>query len=661
MSYRSFKRVLGENSIERKCRLLFGSCLLLLITGSFWWYGKRTENLVHEKNESTGRQLVDAFMLKYHFRKWGTKGEWEDKGGWEDFVKAMTEDLENLDYTAELLALDEDFIGLGETEANELRPPTDVREERILRKLKSEYDALLEEIQQGQQAGGQANSPSGPAAGGSLEGAPVDMAPAEPTDPLKGPELPFWGRPMPDLKEYHYYQPVYWKTSCTIGCHQRIQDLGVVPVYETIATEPFPFCVVKITIPYASTQEAITANRAFLAAIAIVTVFLAMVALYIVVRYVIVKPLQHLRDVSDQIAGGNYLVRAEIHTNDEFEDLAHSFNRMLRHLVDAHEELRNVNADLDAKVDQLAQANMQLYEANRLKSDFLANMSHELRTPLNSIIGFSDVLQSIDSLNDKQKRYVRNIGQSGRVLLDMINDILDLAKMESGKMEVSPTEFSIEMIVQAQCNVVQSLSEERNIDLEVAIRSDLPKMCQDQGKVQQILTNLLSNAIKFTPEGGRIVVTVDRSADEEFLLLQVADTGVGIAKEDQEVIFEKFRQGTALRQGDDLTREFSGTGLGLSIVKELSKLLGGEITFESELGKGSTFTVRLPWRLREKPRHDAMTAPRGANGAMQNGAPSLAARRASDVCPAPAAPTAPGGSRTGVPGVSTPPFPTTGE
>ena len=277
---------------------------------------------------------------------------------------------------------------------------------------------------------------------------------------------------------------------------------------------------------------------------------------------------------------------------------------MLRHLVEAHQELRNVNEDLDHKVDELAQANMQLFEANRLKSEFLANMSHELRTPLNSIIGFADVLKDLPALNSRQKRYAHNIGQSGRVLLEMINDILDLAKVESGKMDVSPTEFSIQNVVHAQCDIVRSLTEEKNIDLEVQCVPNQPAMYQDQSKVQQILTNLLSNAIKFTPEGGRISVKVDRD-HHDMLLLSVVDTGVGIAEEDRAVIFEKFRQGTALKTGDNLTREFAGTGLGLSIVKELSKLLGGEISFESELGKGSEFTVRIPWNIGRLPRRSS--------------------------------------------------------
>ena len=150
---------------------------------------------------------------------------------------------------------------------------------------------------------------------------------------------------------------------------------------------------------------------------------------------------------------------------------------------------------------------MRLYELNRLKSDFLATMSHELRTPLNSIIGFSDVLGSINSLDDKQQRYVQNIQKSGRVLLDMINDILDLAKIESGKMELQLADFRIEDAIAAQCDMARPLTERKNIDLEIDIEPELPELFQDQGKVQQILNNLLSNAIKFTPEGGRIVVS----------------------------------------------------------------------------------------------------------------------------------------------------------
>ncbi len=331
-----------------------------------------------------------------------------------------------------------------------------------------------------------------------------------------------------------------------------------------------------------------------------------MVAAYVIVRYVIVKPLRHLRDVSDAISRGNTTLRAEIHTGDEFEELAVAFNRMLRHMTDAQGELRLANVNLDGKVDELAQANMRLYELNMLKSDFLATMSHELRTPLNSILGFSEVLGSIDALDEKQKRYVQNIQKSGKTLLEMINDILDLAKIESGKMETRLSDFQVadgDLGAVRHGPAADGAEEHRPGDARST--PTLPPMHQDQARVQQILNNLLSNAIKFTPEGGRITVSVRRD-ESNFMVLEVSDTGVGIAPEDQQAIFEKFRQGkTAMPGGDAMTREYSGSGLGLSIVKELCKLLGGEVSVQSELGKGSTFTVRLPWVLEDQPRLDA--------------------------------------------------------
>ncbi|HEY1784317.1 MAG TPA: histidine kinase dimerization/phospho-acceptor domain-containing protein, partial [Pirellulales bacterium] len=240
---------------------------------------------------------------------------------------------------------------------------------------------------------------------------------------------PFSAPPERRLQgNYQYFQPIWCKESC-IHCHQTLPGQNDIKAGDLIA-------VMEIILPEDQIQMAQTYNRAILMAYAIMTVFLSMVAVYFILRYVVVKPLAHLREVSDEISRGNTSLRAEIHTGDEFENLALAFNRMLRHLTTIQEELRNANTNLNGKVDELAQVNMQLYEMNRLKSEFLAMMSHELRTPLNAIIGFSDVLDSIASLDEKQKRYVKNIQTSGKVLLEMINDILDLAKIESGNMEV---------------------------------------------------------------------------------------------------------------------------------------------------------------------------------------------------------------------------------
>jgi signal transduction histidine kinase len=233
-------------------------------------------------------------------------------------------------------------------------------------------------------------------------------------------------------------------------------------------------------------------------------------------------------------------------------------------------------------------------------------MTHELRTPLNSILGFSDVLAGADNLTERQQRYVKNIQTSGKDLLTLINDILDLAKIEAGKMDLHPVEFAMSDLMERLTSMMRPLAERKNIELIGHCGSALPVLYQDAGKLQQILFNLLSNAVKFTPDGGRVQVSAD-VADGDAMDLIVEDTGVGIPLEDQDSIFEKFRQGntTPGSRTNSLTREFAGTGLGLSIVRELTKLLGGEVSLVSELGKGSRFTVRLPRSLPDENRLSA--------------------------------------------------------
>src|SRR5439155_7343231 len=215
--------------------------------------------------------------------------------------------------------------------------------------------------------------------------------------------------------------------------------------------------VVKIQIPTIAIETGVHQIWAWLLSMAIVATLLIMSGSYLIVRYVIVKPVKHLKEVSDAIAAGELNVRSEIQTGDEFEDLSHAFNRMLRTLVSMQDRLKKANAGLDRKVDELAQANMALYESNHLKSDFLATMSHELRTPLNSILGFSEVLLTGDGLNDKQQRWVSNIQTSGDRLLNLINDILDLAKIEAGKMKLRLEEFGIQELCDGMINMFRPL------------------------------------------------------------------------------------------------------------------------------------------------------------------------------------------------------------
>lgn len=539
MSYRAFKRLLGETSLERKCRFLFGGGLLILITGSFYFYGSSTSRLVDEQNKITGRLMVIPIILKKHW-------EWSEKDSEPglDFIRvieAMSKELQPHDLE------DYKWDLLKSTTDDPQKSPSD----------DADFKAL-HELQQGR---------------------------------------PEWTRKTENAdgkREFQYYGAVRASSSC-LTCHN--EQLG-----QKVAENDL-LGMAKVTFPMAPTEKALAWNNAILLTTAIVTTVLAMGATFTIARYVIVKPVLHLKEVSDAISRGNLDRRADIRTGDEFEELSQAYNRMLRHLVAVQEELRNVNSALDSKVDELAQANMQLFELNNIKNEFMATMTHELRTPLNSILGFSDVLAGAENLSEKQQRYVRNIQTSGKDLLTLINDILDLAKIEAGKMDLHIVEFSIGDMVERLAGMMRPMAERRNIELSSAIDPRLPLLVQDAGKIQQILYNLLSNAVKFTPEGGRVQLDANLR-DETTFELVVEDTGVGIPLEDQETIFEKFRQGNTtpgIRQSP-LTREYAGTGLGLSIVRELSKLLGGDVAIASELGKGSKFTVWLPLVLKEQPR-----------------------------------------------------------
>jgi signal transduction histidine kinase len=592
MSYRTFKQVLGETSLERKCRFLFGASLLLLILSSFLWCGMETESIIYDKPRSNSRYVVASVLKGIHAIRL------ESDPAARKQIEEMIDDLEGLKYEAAIVSLEP------VPSRPYIKPVSSEGELETMQKLKVKF---LEQLAENRKV----DSTAEPITNGDTDVAELDelQDASQVFETYKdATQVPVCEeRELKRAQEYHYYQPVYWQESC-LSCHKLLdaEHLGELALAADAPTEELlarmPFRAVRVEVGNRPTRRVINRMMSFLTAMAIVTVFLSMVALYIVVRYVIVKPLQHLQDISERVAHGDYQARAEIETRDEFEELATSFNRMLRHMVDTQGELQTANISLDDKVDELAQANMQLYELNRVKSEFLANVSHELRTPLNSIIGFSDVLSGIESLTDRQKKYAQNIGNSGKVLLEIFNDILDLAKMESGNTNVRPSEFSIEMIAQTQIDLVQGLARDKNIDISFDCPKGLPELFQDQAKIQQILTNLLSNAIKFTPDGGRITVKVeprlvDSAGYPEQVALTVEDTGIGIAEEDRDVIFEKFRQARPVRGSDNLTREFSGTGLGLSIIKEICKLLGGEISFKSQLGHGSAFTAVLPWSL----------------------------------------------------------------
>jgi signal transduction histidine kinase len=245
------------------------------------------------------------------------------------------------------------------------------------------------------------------------------------------------------------------------------------------------------------------------------------------------------------------------------------------------------NARLYTELEQKGRA---LEAASRHKSEFLANMSHELRTPLNAIIGFSEVLteRMFGELNEKQEEYLTDISTSGQHLLALINDILDLSKIEAGRMELDLGGFHLPQAIDNALALVRERALRRGITLERFIDSRLGQIRGDERKVKQVLLNLLSNAIKFTPEGGRVGVRAEPVGDH--VEVGVSDTGVGIAREDQEAIFEEFRQvGAAEKKAE-------GTGLGLALARKFIELHGGKIRVVSQVGVGSTFTFTLPVR-----------------------------------------------------------------
>ena len=319
----------------------------------------------------------------------------------------------------------------------------------------------------------------------------------------------------------------------------------------------------------------------------------AIIAFYWITQRVILSPIRHLRAMANNVAEGNLDIRSSIKTGDEYENLASAFNKMLDSLQETQEKLRQANKQLDGKIAELSDRNIELFKANKVKSEFLANISHEFRTPLNSILGFAQVLREKQALSkDKVLRYTENIITGGNRLLNMINDLLDLAKTKAGKIELHIEETSVPQLIKSAVSSFSLETRKKKIKVKVFIEPKLPLLMTDPGKVQQIVYNFLSNAVKFTPERGRIEILANLKKDEKTLRVEVTDTGCGIAEGDKEKIFEKF--GTA---DGSLTRQSTGSGLGLAISAELAAMLAGNMGVDSELGKGSTFWLDIPITL----------------------------------------------------------------
>ena len=326
--------------------------------------------------------------------------------------------------------------------------------------------------------------------------------------------------------------------------------------------------------------------------------FLAAFFLVLVVQRKFINPVIVLADLIKQVSRKkDYTVRAQVLSRDELGELSSGFNDMIEQIELREALLENHRNNLEKLVSQrteeLTRALAAAEAASKTKSDFLANMSHEIRTPMNSILGFSNLL-SETNLDEVQMKYAENVRNSGQILLVLINDILDISKIEAGKIDLEAINFDLEHLVEDLVRIISPKFREKNLDLSFFFEKDMDRWFKgDPTRIRQVILNLVNNAVKFT-EKGEIVINVRRSAlpvtdnSRERVEISVKDSGIGIPKDKQAGIFQMFTQADT-----SITRKFGGTGLGLSISRSLAKMMGGDITVSSVEGEGSDFVLSL--------------------------------------------------------------------
>jgi signal transduction histidine kinase len=524
-------------SLEAKCRLLFAGAVLLIVASALFWPMQRMEHLVERQHGRAADAVAASALRLRHYRPWTRT----------DAGAAVPPNLQSAE------------------KAIEQRHYHWYRHSHIVSTRKG-------------------------------TGRPEDL-----TDPQKDPERHAFEREAIAFFERKPRRRRYTRIVGTEAGRRFLYATVLRADAETCAAACHPkeppwredqmMGLVSVELSMADADRELWWNRFTAGGAGLLAVTLAILVFYFITEKIFLHPLRVLRRMANRVTEeGDLSVRSDIRTADAWQQLAESINHMLEHMQASQEELRTLNKSLDLRLGEVAAANVALFEANQIKSEFLANVSHELRTPLNSIIGFAEILQetAAGGGDEKAGRYAANIVSSGRRLLELINDLLDLSRIESGRMEIRLELTNLSDVCEGLIGMMRPLAEEKRLRVAWRVAKTVPLIRTDPAKVQQIVYNLLSNAIKFTPEGGRVCLSAAPDG-KDFVALAVRDTGPGIADADQSLIFEKFRQVQASE-----TREHRGSGLGLAISKDLVGLLGGTISVTSRLGTGSTFTVRLP-------------------------------------------------------------------
>ncbi len=345
---------------------------------------------------------------------------------------------------------------------------------------------------------------------------------------------------------------------------------------------------ISVIIPKEIAEQRFEANIYFFVIMGTVSILLVVVIVFITTRS-FMRPIERLTNAVTAVTEtGNLAANVDISSRDEVGRLGRAFNAMSTKLQSMYATLEQRIAE---KTSHLQKAILALEQANKMKSEFLANMSHELRTPLNAIIGFAEVLRDkiAGDLNEEQVDFVKDIHSSGQHLLQMINDILDLSKVEAGKMVLQYETFLVPQAIEDVHTILKGLVNKKHLELKTLMLTEVGAIEADRVKFKQILYNLLSNAIKFTDENGKIFIEI--GIVDDMLQISVSDTGIGMKPEDQQKVFKEFWQADS-----SFSRKYEGTGLGLALTKRIVEMHGGKIWFESEYGKGSIFYFALPMK-----------------------------------------------------------------